>query len=200
MYIKKTLQTYLNDLSARKPIPGGGSASALIGANGAALVLMVAEFSQKNQQLAAIIKEAKKSKTVFSSFIDKDIKEYKKVALAYKKPTKTAAQIIVRKKAICQALISALKVSEDICNLCYKGIKLSLSLVQVGNKNLISDTAISSLFFETAFKSSFYNVKINLKCLKDNKFTQLKKTKYKNIENQIVSIRKEILKSVDKIL
>jgi formiminotetrahydrofolate cyclodeaminase len=200
MYIKKTLQTYLNDLSAKRPVPGGGSAAALMGANAAALILMVAEFSQKNQQLTAIAKEAKKSKADFSSFIDKDVKEYKKVILAYKKPAKTAVQIIARKKAICQALISALEVSEDICNLCHKGIKLSLNLLKVGNKNLITDTAISALFFEAAFKSSFYNVKINLKCLKDNKFSQSKKAKYKKMESQIINIRKEILKNVDKNL
>ncbi|MDP8260717.1 MAG: cyclodeaminase/cyclohydrolase family protein [Candidatus Kappaea frigidicola] len=200
MYIKKTLQTYLNDLSAKKPTPGGGSVAALVGANGAALTLMVAEFSQKNQQLTILTKEAKKNKADFLYFIDKDVKEFKKVALAYKKPTKTAAQIISRKRAICQALISVLKVSEDICSLCYKGIKLSASLVKIGNKNLITDTAISSLLFEAAFKSSLYNVKINLKCLKDDKFAHSKIAKYKKIERQIINVRKEVLKNVDKCL
>ena len=200
MYIKKALQTYLNDLSAKKPTPGGGSAAALTGANGAALILMAAEFSKKNQQLAAFTKEAKKIRSALSACIDIDVKEYKKVALAYKKSTKTAAQAISRNRAISQAFISALKVSEDICNLCFKGIKLSMSLAQIGNKNLITDIAISSLFFEAAFKSSFYNIKINLKCLKDKKLAQEKITKYKKLESQIANSRKIILKTVDKYL
>lgn len=200
MYIKKALETYLNDLSSKKPTPGGGSAAALVGANGAALILMVAEFSRKKQQVAAVMREAKKIKTDLAAFVDIDVKEYKKVALAYKKPTGTAAQIISRKRAISQALISALKVSEDICNLCFKGIRLSKSLVKIGNTNLITDTAISAFFFESAFRSSFYNIKINLKCLKDKKFTQAKIAKYKKLEKQIKKLREETLKSVDKYL
>ena len=35
MYIKGSIETYLNDLSARKPAPGGGSAAALNAAIGA---------------------------------------------------------------------------------------------------------------------------------------------------------------------
>ncbi len=200
MYIKKAVQTYLNDLSSKKPAPGGGSAAALMGASGAALMLMVAEFSQKNQQVAAITKEAKKIKVDLAAFVDIDVKEYKKVALAYKKPAKTAAQIISRKHIIRQALISALKISEDVCNLCFKGIKLNMRLVKIGNRNLITDTAISSLFFEAAFKSSFYNIKINLKCLKDIKFAQAEIAKYEKLEKQMESLRKETLKSVDKYL
>jgi len=73
--------------------------------------------------------------------------------------------------------------------------------VKIGNKNLITDTAISSLLFEAAFKSSLYNVKINLKCLKDDKFAHSKNCKnIKKIERQIINVRKEVLKNVDKCL
>jgi glutamate formiminotransferase/formiminotetrahydrofolate cyclodeaminase len=184
----------------RKAAPGGGSAAALIGANGAALAIMVAEFSQKSRQATQFIKETKIIKAELERFIDIDVKEYKKVALAYRKPARTAAQIISRKRAIQQALLSALKVSEDMCELSYKGIKLNKSLLRIGNKNLITDTAISTLFYEAAFASAFYNVKINLKCLKDKKFYQTKIVKYKKIETQIISLKKEILKNVDKEL
>ena len=42
MYVKGSIEEYLNDLAARKPAPGGGSAAALQAATGVALMSMVA--------------------------------------------------------------------------------------------------------------------------------------------------------------
>ena len=41
MYIKGSVEAYLNDLAAKRPAPGGGSAAALQAATGAALMSMV---------------------------------------------------------------------------------------------------------------------------------------------------------------
>ena len=45
MYNERPLHEYLNDLAARSPAPGGGSASALVGAIGVALMSMVANYT-----------------------------------------------------------------------------------------------------------------------------------------------------------
>jgi formiminotetrahydrofolate cyclodeaminase len=200
MYIKKSLQTYLKDISARKPSPGGGSVAALMGATGASLLLMVAEFSSKSKAASVLMKEAKKLKKDLSKLIDLDVQEYKKVSLAYKKPTRTAAQIISRKKAIHKALISALSVSEKTCQLCFQGVKLSKDLSEFGNVNLITDTAISLLLFEAGFKSSFYNIKINLKYLKTAKLSNIKIKEYKKKSDELNNLKKETLKKVDEKL
>jgi glutamate formiminotransferase/formiminotetrahydrofolate cyclodeaminase len=200
MYIKKSLQTYLKDISARKPSPGGGSVAALMGATGASLLLMVAEFSSKNKATSVLMKDAKKLKKDLSKLVDIDVQEYKKVSLAYKKPTRTAAQIISRKKAIQKALISALKVSENTCQLCFVGAKLSKDLSEFGNVNLITDTAISLLLFEAGFRSSFYNIKINLKYLKTAKLSNVKLKEYEKKMDKLKDLKKETLKEIDKKL
>ncbi len=41
MYIEKPIQHFLDKLSSKSPEPGGGSAAALVGAEGAALVGMM---------------------------------------------------------------------------------------------------------------------------------------------------------------
>ena len=48
MYTKGSIETYLNDLAARKSSPGGGSAAALQAAIGAGLISMVANYTIDN--------------------------------------------------------------------------------------------------------------------------------------------------------
>ena len=45
-YKDHTLQEYLDVLSKKTPVPGGGSAAALVAATGVALLLMVAHYSK----------------------------------------------------------------------------------------------------------------------------------------------------------
>ena len=45
MYVNNSVKVYLDDLAAKKPAPGGGSAAALIGATGIALISMVCNFT-----------------------------------------------------------------------------------------------------------------------------------------------------------
>ena len=45
MYVNKSLKKYLDDLTAKLPAPGGGSAAALVAALGAALIGMVINFT-----------------------------------------------------------------------------------------------------------------------------------------------------------
>ncbi|MCK4518778.1 MAG: cyclodeaminase/cyclohydrolase family protein, partial [Candidatus Omnitrophica bacterium] len=52
MYLKKSIETYLKDLSAKKPAPGGGSAAGLTAAMGASLACMVLQFSAKTSRTA----------------------------------------------------------------------------------------------------------------------------------------------------
>ena len=44
-YVDKSLRHYLSKLSAKVPAPGGGSASALLGALGCGLLCMVANYT-----------------------------------------------------------------------------------------------------------------------------------------------------------
>ncbi|MEO8971645.1 MAG: cyclodeaminase/cyclohydrolase family protein, partial [Ktedonobacteraceae bacterium] len=45
MYLEQALQQYLDDLASANSTPGGGSASAISGAMGAALASMVARLT-----------------------------------------------------------------------------------------------------------------------------------------------------------
>ena len=76
-YKDYTLSQYLEILSLKAPVPGGGSAAALTGASGAALISMVAHYSRgkSNSKLVKrkienIIKESNRIKNVLLEYVD----------------------------------------------------------------------------------------------------------------------------------
>ena len=48
MYIDRPMREYLDDLAAKKPAPGGGSAAALAASMGVSLMSMVANYTAGN--------------------------------------------------------------------------------------------------------------------------------------------------------
>ena len=59
MYRDSTLKQYLEDLAAKKPAPGGGSAAALTAAMGASLISMVINFTLGKPKYAKYESELK---------------------------------------------------------------------------------------------------------------------------------------------
>ncbi len=109
------LKKYLNDLAAKKPAPGGGSAGALSGALAAGLVSMVVNFSiGKNspdeKRLKEILKESENLREKMSELVDEDVKVYEEVSSVFKLPKESEG----RKEKIQEALKKAAKVPLEI--------------------------------------------------------------------------------------
>lgn len=155
-YKSHTLKEYLDQLSMKTPVPGGGSAAAMTGAMGASLLSMVAVYSlgkTQSKRIEARMKKIEKSakilKEKFLDLVDKDAEAYLKVV---KSRGKT-------KKEILMSLKFAEKVPKEICNLCYKGVQLSPDLVRSGNQHLICDVEIAVELLWSSFYSALKLVK-----------------------------------------
>ena len=74
MYKDSLVKTYLDDLSAKLPAPGGGSAAALSAAMGAGLISMVVNFTLGKPKYAAYENQLKeiieKSEKLRSEFLN----------------------------------------------------------------------------------------------------------------------------------
>ncbi|MBU4252884.1 MAG: cyclodeaminase/cyclohydrolase family protein [Candidatus Omnitrophica bacterium] len=154
-YKTQSLTKYLNDLSAKLPAPGGGSAAAMNAAMGASLLSMVINFtlgkpkySKYEKELKTILKKSDKLKDDFLNLVDLDI-------LAYKSKDSR----------------KAMDVPLMLARFCCEGLKMLAPLIKKTNVNLISDMAIAAIFLESAFCSARLNVDINLKILNDKKLT-----------------------------
>ena len=157
-YKNHTLCEYLDVLSKKTPVPGGGSAAALTGATGAALVSMVANYSKGISQsrktenkICSLLKQSEHIRKRLLELVDLDAQAY----LGVVKARKQSAQ--VKKKALREAA----KIPREVCRLCYKGIQLAPYLVEEGNPYLISDIEVAAEMFLAAFNSAYINVGVN---------------------------------------
>jgi len=156
MYKDLSLNKYLDDLAAKLPAPGGGSAAALTAALGQALISMVINFtlgkpkySAYQDELVAELKKSEDLRREFLSLVDRDVEAYNS------KDSRKALAIPLR-----------------AARLSYEGIKIIPELVKKGNINLISDVVSAGQLLEAAFNAACFNVEINLKFINDEKLSQ----------------------------
>lgn len=152
-----TLQEYLAVLSKRTPVPGGGSAAALAGSLGAALISMTANYSLKRNQppsveakIKTILKKSESIRKRLLDLVDLD-------ARAYLNVVKNRTQLDKKKKVLRRAR----EVPQEVCRLCAQAIDLTPFLVLKGNKYLLSDVKAAVEFLLAAFSAAKMNVEVN---------------------------------------
>jgi len=184
MYKDKSLKEYLDDLSAKVPAPGGGSAAAFTAAMGQALASMVINFTlgkpkyaQFEKELALELERSEKLRREFLDLADRDVEAYNS-----QDPRK------------------ALDIPLMVARLCFEGIHICPELVKKGNVNLISDTAIAAQFLEAAFSAARCNVEINLKSLNDEKLAKELRKELDEKAKLVAQIRQETEAQVGKII
>jgi formiminotetrahydrofolate cyclodeaminase len=73
-------------------------------------------------------------------------------------------------------------------------------LAGIGNKNLITDTAIAALFLESAFFAAKFNVYINLKYIKDLEFVGKIHRALAPLEDTLPKLKEEILEKCEDVI
>ncbi len=158
-FSNKTLEGYLNQLSSKEPVPGGGSAAALTAALGAGLVSMVANYSigrkantpAINKKFNEILKKSEVIRKRLLELSSLDSEAYLQVCAAR----------TLDKKAQKRASNFARTVPLEICKLCYKALDLTPFLVGKGNPYLLSDVEVSVELLTAGFNGALVMVRIN---------------------------------------
>lgn len=158
-FSRHTLAQYLNRLSTREPVPGGGSAAAYTAALGAGLLSMVANYSKGRRTNTKAIelqlaKSLKASEAISKRLLDLttlDSSAYLEIIAARQRD----------KKAQTKASHQAAKVGMEICRLCYKAMELTPFLVKQGNPYLVSDVKVAVELLQAGFNGSMVMVKVN---------------------------------------
>lgn len=182
------LSEYLDVLISDEPAPGGGSVSALAGAQGAALMAMVCDLTIMKKKYADVHEFCGKMKTEaeqlyrdLSAAIDKDTDAYNLVAAAFRMPKETDEEKAARKQAIADGTLEATKVPFGVMQMAMKGLELADKLYGHFNTNCASDYGVGVLNFMACIRGAWLNVKINLPGVKDEAFAKAAEAEGKEI-------------------
>ncbi|MFH0838879.1 MAG: cyclodeaminase/cyclohydrolase family protein [Candidatus Omnitrophota bacterium] len=200
MFVKKSIQSYIETLASRKPIPGGGSVCALSGTLGVGLLLMVVNFTLGKEsykchfrEISVMLKRLTRLKERLTGLIDRDSQTYLFIVKAYKLPKDTTRKEALRKKKIQEALKKSTAVTLEILIHSAQALTMSKRLLDIGNKNLISDVGVGAVMLESAIKGALLNIEINLAGIKDNRFSSDIQIKVKNIVDEAKKVAYEVI-------
>jgi len=177
MITDESLEKFLDDLAGRAPTPGGGSAAAVIGAIGAALVSMVCNVTLGKQgyegveaDLQAVRDESEIVRARLTALVAEDVAAFDSLMAAYKLPKATEEDKGRRAAAIQAALRRATEAPLDCARAAAEVIELARRASEQGYTGVISDGGVGVLAGYTALRSAALNVYINAPSLKDRSF------------------------------
>lgn len=195
--INRTLKEYLESLSSSSPTPGGGSVGDVMLSFSASLLSMVCGLSKGLENNIDILN---KLRDEFFNLSIEDEESFNFVMNAYKLPKETEEEKKIRKEKIQEALKKATEIP-------FKSIKLAKNLVPYieillkdGNRNAISDVGVAILSLRSGILSSYLNVKINLKSIKDEIFVDEINNECKKILDEIIEFCEKSFNEVLNIL
>jgi formiminotetrahydrofolate cyclodeaminase len=119
------IELFLDGLASRQPTPSGGSAAAVIGAMGAALVSMVCnltigktQYHEFDEELKSVLTKAEELRRDLTKMIEEDVQAFDAVMRAYSMPRLTEDETATRTQAIQTALKTATLVPMRCCRAC----------------------------------------------------------------------------------
>ena len=168
----ETVEAFLGQLAARAPAPGGGATAALHAAQAAALVAMVARYSNGARYdadlMARILTEADGVRDEALALAEADAKAFGAVSAAYQLPKETDEQLQARSAAIAAALVGAARPPADVIRAARRLVELAEELRPAGNRNVITDVAAAAEAARAAAVTARVNIEVNLRGIKDN--------------------------------
>jgi glutamate formiminotransferase/formiminotetrahydrofolate cyclodeaminase len=193
--------SFIEELAAPTPTPGGGSAAAYAGAMGAGLVAMVAGLTIGKKKYAAVEAEmqairvmAEKLRKELTQSVDDDASSFEVLMATFKLPKETDEQKAARNTVVIQATLNAahipLHVAEDVV----KVMELALKCAKDGNVNAISDSMSGFAMSRAALTAAGYNVRININSLEDRSVGEKMLKELDDLEQEADKLEKEIRK------
>jgi formiminotetrahydrofolate cyclodeaminase len=158
----------LDRFASPDPTPGGGSAAALSGALGGALVAMVCAMPKtrtgdaaERASLDLALGEARGASDHLRALVDRDSAAYDAVVAAYRLPKGTEEEKAARKAAIAAALKTATDVPLGTALECLRVIRAAGEALQNGNPNAASDAKTGAALALAGLQGAVENVRAN---------------------------------------
>ena len=169
-----TIQEFLDVLSSKEPVPGGGGASALAGALGNALGQMVAnltigkkKYAQVEDEIKELAERMKGIQGQFTALADQDAKVFAPLAKCYSLPSGTEEEKAYKAEVMEARLLDASLVLMEIMEKASEMLEIMDILADKGSRMAVSDVGVGVQFIRTALLGAVMNVYINTKSMKN---------------------------------
>ncbi len=182
--VEMKVTDFVDEVSRESPAPGGGSIAALAGALGASLSSMVSNLTANkrgSEKVDDILNDAaikcQVIKNALVKAVDDDTNAFNAYMDARRLPNKTDDDKKAREEAMQKGLKQAVYVPLNTAKLSLQAIEIAEAVAKNGNPNSITDVGVGAQSAYTGVLGGIYNVLINLKDIKDDKFNdEMRKT------------------------
>ena len=176
-YTKESCRDFITVLASKAPVPGGGGASAMVGAVGIALGNMVGSLTLGKKKYAdvqediIVLKEKSDSlQDKLLDLVERDAEVFEPLSKAYGMPTETDDEKAEKARVMEAALREACSVPLEIMELICETIDLHKEFAEKGTAIAISDVGVGVMFCRAALQGASLNVFINTKAMTDRAY------------------------------
>ena len=176
MTAEAQIKDYLEILSSKAPIPGGGGASALAGALGDSLGQMVVhltlgkkKYAQAEHDMLEYESRLEVLQREFLILADRDAEVFAPLAECYRLPSSTEEEKAYKERVMEERLIQASYVPLEIMEKAVEMLGILKELSDKGSVMAVSDVGVGVQFARTAILGAVMNVYINTRSMKDRR-------------------------------
>ena len=179
MYKEQKIEEFLEKLSSKESMPGGGVASALVAAEGVSLGIMVCnltigkeKYKENEKEVIEAKNKLEKYKEDFLHIMDQDAETFKIMEKVYAMSKNTDEEKQKRRDALQEACKKCSETPEELMVKASEAYAIIESLQGKSNESAASDLEIGSIFLKAAIAGAWDNILINLKYIKDQEFVK----------------------------
>lgn len=170
-----TVNDFINELSSKSPVPGGGGASALIGAIGVSLCSMVAnltsgkkKYADYQEDIDMVLSRTGESIRKILDLVRKDAEVFEPLSAAYGIPKDEPGRDEKLEKALRAACSVPMDILRDVADILDIVELLSIK----GSKLAVSDIGVAASACRCSMESAVMNVYINTKLMHDRDYAE----------------------------
>ena len=202
-FTKSSCEEFVDVLASKAPVPGGGGASALVGAIGMALGNMVGsltvgkkKYADVEADIIALKEKATALQADFLRLVEADAEAFEPLAKAYGMPRETEEEKAEKARVMAIVLKDACAVPMEIMEKCCEALDLIKEFAAKGSALAISDAGVGAVFCKAALQGASLNVYINTKSMKNREYAEELNTKADAMLEKYTKLADEVFESV----
>lgn len=189
---ESSLNDFLERLASRAATPGGGAASALVGAAAAALCGMVGRLNDKKDgtpgPLHGSISSADSLLADMKRLIDEDMAAFGRLMAAWKLPADDPGSAAAKQAATIEATESPIEIMSKASFV----MKLAMIGLEKSKKGCLSDAGVAAILAHAALEGARLNVLINLPGIEDAARREELRSRCESLRVSAAALRRDV--------